>query len=198
MPSGRSALFLDRDGVVNVDHGYVCRPEEFEFIDGIFDLCRAAQRQGYLIIVITNQAGIGRGYYSEADFIALTDWMVERFAGEAISIDGVYFCPFHPEHGIGRYKADAACRKPNPGMILQAAEEHRIDLANSVLVGDKPSDIAAGVAAGVGRRFLYRSASSCTNGVRDAIEVDRLATVAALIDGRCPDRARGHGSLSVE
>jgi D-glycero-D-manno-heptose 1,7-bisphosphate phosphatase len=178
MGTGWPALFLDRDGVVNVDHGYVCRPEDFQFIDGIFDLCRAAQRQGYLIVVITNQAGIGRGYYSEADFAALTAWMVERFREEGVAIAGVYFCPFHPEHGIGPYKADAPCRKPNPGMILQAAEEHGIDLARSVLVGDKPSDIAAGVAAGVGRRYLYRPSAQERDEPADAVVVDHLALVA--------------------
>jgi D-glycero-D-manno-heptose 1,7-bisphosphate phosphatase len=177
MGAGWPALFLDRDGVVNVDHGYVCRPEDFQFIDGIFDLCRAAQRQGYLIVVITNQAGIGRGYYSEADFAALTAWMVERFAAEGITIDGVYFCPFHPEHGVGPYKADAPCRKPNPGMILQAAEEHGIDLARSMLVGDKPSDIQAGVAAGVGRLFLYRPAGADGAGDAGALVVGGLREI---------------------
>lgn len=177
MGVGRPALFLDRDGVINVDHNYVCRPENFEFIEGIFDLCRRAQLQGYLLIVITNQAGIGRGYYSEADFSALTDWMCEQFAAESITIDGVYFSPFHPEHGIGHYKADAPCRKPRPGMIMQAAKEHGIDLPRSVLVGDNPSDIEAGVAAGVRRLFLFCSTAAPGEGKEDAQVIDKLTKV---------------------
>ena len=151
----RPALFLDRDGVINIDHAYVCRQEDFEFVDGIFELCRNAKRLGYLIFVITNQAGIGRGYYTEQDFLRLTDWMCGRFATEGAVIDRVYFCPFHPEHGVGHYKADSPFRKPGPGMILQARDEFDVDLARSVLVGDRESDIQAGIAAGVGSNFLY-------------------------------------------
>jgi D-glycero-D-manno-heptose 1,7-bisphosphate phosphatase len=151
----RRALFLDRDGVINIDHGYVCRPEEFHFVDGIFDLCRAAQELGYFLIVITNQAGIGRGYYSEADFNNLTDWMCRAFSAEGVTIDAVYSCPYHPEHGVGKYKADSSCRKPAPGMLLQAAREHDIDLENSILIGDKESDIQAGIAAGVKLSILF-------------------------------------------
>lgn len=145
----RPALFLDRDGVINVDHGYVHRPEEFEFFEGIFELVAAAKRAGYLVIVVTNQAGIGRGYYSEADFHALTDWMKARFSERGCQIDAVYFCPYHPEHGIGQYRRDSDCRKPAPGMLLQAQREWDIDMQRSILVGDKPSDMAAGRAAGV-------------------------------------------------
>ena len=153
--SGNPALFLDRDGVINVDHGYVYRPEDFEFIDGVFELCRTARGLGYLLIVITNQAGIGRGYYSEADYHLLTDWMRNIFSREGITVDGIYFCPYHPEHGVGEYKTDSGCRKPAPGMLLQAAIEHHIDLGRSVLIGDKESDIQAGIAAGVGLNLLF-------------------------------------------
>lgn len=146
----RAALFLDRDGVINVDHGYVCRQESFDFIEGIFELVAAAHQQGYLVVVVTNQAGIGRGYYSEADFHALTDWMRGRFAEHDGYIDAVYFCPFHPEHGVGEYRRESNCRKPAPGMLLQAGRELGIDFGRSILVGDKPSDMAAGRAAGVG------------------------------------------------
>lgn len=146
----RPALFLDRDGVINVDHGYVHRPENFEFMPGIFKLVRAANERGYLVVVVTNQAGIGRGYYSEAQFLLLTDWMKERFKAEGARIDAVYFCPFHPEHGVGEYRRESECRKPGPGMLLQAKKDLNVDLIKSILVGDKPSDIAAGKAAGVG------------------------------------------------
>ena len=151
----RPALFLDRDGVINVDRGYVYRQDQFEFIDGIFELCCCAKELGYLIIVITNQAGIGRGLYSARDFEELTDWMCGIFKRRGAAIDRVYFCPFHPVHGIGSYKIDSPFRKPRPGMILQAAEEFNIDLERSVLVGDKASDIDAGIAAGVTRNLLY-------------------------------------------
>lgn len=153
-------MFLDRDGVINIDHAYVSKAEDFEFVDGIFALCRAAKQLGYLICVVTNQAGIGRGYYTETDFLKLSDWMCARFREKGASIDGVYFCPTHPEHGIGEYKTESPFRKPGPGMILQAARELDIDLAKSVLVGDKETDIQAGIAAGVGCNLLYRTLPS--------------------------------------
>lgn len=158
--SRHPALFLDRDGVVNVDHAYVHRREDFDFVDGIFELCRTARARGYRIFIVTNQAGIGRGYYTEDDFHALTAWMQARFAAEDAAIDQVYFCPFHPEHGVGRYKVDSPMRKPGPGMILQAAREHDIDLAASLLVGDMDTDIEAGCAAGIGRLLQLRSESA--------------------------------------
>lgn len=151
----RPALFLDRDGVVNVDHGYVSKREDFEFLDGIFDLCRAARQLDYRIFIITNQAGIGRGYYTEDDFHALTGWMKEAFEAAGAEIDAVYFSPYHPEHGVGEYKRDSDCRKPRPGMLLQATREFEVDLGRSMLVGDKPSDIEAGLAAGVARNLLF-------------------------------------------
>lgn len=151
----RKALFLDRDGVINHDPGYVHRPEQVEFIDGIFELCRAAVTRGYLIIIITNQAGIGRGYYTEAQFHSLMDWMRARFAAEGAPITEVYFCPSHPEHGIGAYRIDSPDRKPNPGMILKAQQAFALDLTASLLIGDKSGDCEAGARAGVGVRLLY-------------------------------------------
>lgn len=144
------ALFLDRDGVINVDHGYVFKPEDVEFVDGIFELVSVAKKEGYLIVVVTNQAGIGRGYYSEKDFHSLMDWMNARFVEYGGEIDAIYFCPFHPEFGIGAYHRESECRKPAPGMLLQAVQDLDIDLKRSIFVGDKPSDMAAGHAAGVG------------------------------------------------
>jgi D-glycero-D-manno-heptose 1,7-bisphosphate phosphatase len=153
---GKPALFLDRDGVINIDHAYVHRKEDFDFVDGIFDLVRTARERGYLVFVITNQAGIGRGKYTEADFHTLTEWMCAEFAARGAPIDKVYFCPYHAEHGIGHYKAESEFRKPNPGMILQAAREFDVDLAASVLLGDMETDIQAGVRAGVGTTLLFR------------------------------------------
>jgi D-glycero-D-manno-heptose 1,7-bisphosphate phosphatase len=149
MKTLHKALFLDRDGVINVEKNYVCRIEDFEFIPGIFELCASAQSLGFKLIVITNQAGIGRGYYTEADYQRLNDWMLEQFRGQGIEIDRVYHCPSHPTAGIGEYRRDSFHRKPNPGMILSARDELGLDLSISVLVGDKDTDIQAGIAAGV-------------------------------------------------
>lgn len=153
----RPALFLDRDGVINVDHGYVHRPEEFDFMDGIFDVARAARDQGYRLVVVTNQAGIGRGHYSEMQFHQLTDWMCQRFSEERAPIDGVYFSPYHPTAGLGEYQQDHVSRKPRPGMLLRAQRELVLDLSASILIGDKQSDIQAGIAAGIRRNLLLRA-----------------------------------------
>jgi D-glycero-D-manno-heptose 1,7-bisphosphate phosphatase len=153
--AGSRALFLDRDGVINHDSGYTSVADSFKFIDGIFDLCRAAKQLGYLLIVVTNQAGIGRGYYSEQDFLTLTQWMRDRFEQEGAPITDVFHCPCHPEHGVGQYKTDSFDRKPNPGMLLRAAEIHRINLGRSILIGDKDSDMQAAMKAGVGVRCHY-------------------------------------------
>jgi len=151
------ALFLDRDGVINVERGYVHRRDDFRFQGGIFDLCRAAETLGYLLMVVTNQAGIARGYYSESEFLELTEWMIHEFAERGIRIARVYYCPYHPIHGIGEYKYDSPDRKPRPGMILRARADFGLDLASSVLVGDKSSDIEAAHAAGIGTKILLRS-----------------------------------------
>lgn len=148
------AMFLDRDGVINHNHGYVHKREEFDFIDGIFDVARYAHAQNYKLIVVTNQAGIGRGYYTEADFHQLTNWMCQQFSGAGAPISKVYFSPYHPTAGLGKYLKDDTSRKPNPGMILQAQEDMAIDLGSSILIGDKVSDIQAGNRAGVGLNLL--------------------------------------------
>ena len=150
----KKALFLDRDGVINADKGYVYKISEFHFLDGIFDFCRLACSKGYLIFVVTNQAGIGRGYYNVTDFNILTRWMCEKFLAKDISISKVYFSPYHPVHGLGYYKKDDYSRKPNPGMIHQATDEFDIDLSVSVLVGDKITDIQAGISAGIAQNIL--------------------------------------------
>ncbi len=140
----KKALFLDRDGVVNLELDYVYRIEDFEFVPGIFELCAEFQQRGFLIFIITNQAGIARGYYSEADFRKLTNWMVQEFKSNGITIEKTYHCPHHPDFG-----GECDCRKPNPGMILQARAEYDLDLKQSVLIGDKQSDIQAGINAGI-------------------------------------------------
>lgn len=157
------ALFLDRDGVVNVEKDYVHKIKDFEFMDGIFELALFFQEKSYIIIIITNQAGIGRGYYTEEDFYKLNEWMISEFAKNDIKISKVYFCPYHPEHGIDGYKKDSYDRKPNPGMILNAKEEFNLDLENSLLIGDKLSDIQAGLNAGIGTNMLLGKIEDINN-----------------------------------
>lgn len=156
----KPALFLDRDGVINIEKNYVYRIEDFEFIDGIFELCKTAQDMGYAIVVITNQAGIGRGYYTEADFHHLSDWMVDQFRQRGIHIDGVYFCPFHPTGGVGEYRRESYDRKPNPGMLLRARDDLGIEMEQSVFIGDKESDMQAACAAGIPYKGLLTSLPS--------------------------------------
>jgi D-glycero-D-manno-heptose 1,7-bisphosphate phosphatase len=146
----RKALFLDRDGVINREKNYVFRIEDFEFIDGIFDFCEYFQRKGYLIFVITNQAGIARGFYTADDYSTLTDWMVAQFEKRNIYISKVYHCPHHPE-----ITGPCDCRKPNPGMILQAAGEFNLELKDSILVGDYEHDLKAGENAGIVKNYLF-------------------------------------------
>jgi len=176
----RPALFLDRDGVINIDHGYVHRPVDVEFLDGIFELVAEAKRAGYLVVVVTNQAGIGRGYYSEADFQELMDWMKSRFVEHGGQIDAVYFCPYHPEHGVGKYLRESDCRKPAPGMLLQAQRELDIDMERSILIGDKPSDMTAGLAAGVGTCFAIGSVDEMSL----TIPISRLSDVLPFISSQ--------------
>lgn len=150
------AMFLDRDGVINEEIGYLIRPEDVRFVPGIVSLCRAAQRLGYRLVVVTNQSGIARGYYTEAQFAVLMDWMRTELGRDGIRLDAVYFCPYHPEHGIGQYRREHEDRKPGPGMLRRAAAELGISLGESILVGDRCSDMAAANAAGLRQAFLLQ------------------------------------------
>lgn len=151
----RPALFLDRDGVINEEVSYLYRTEDCVLVPGIASLLRTATQLGYFICVVTNQAGIGRGLYTEADFEALMAHIAAELAREDAHLDAVYFSPFHPVFGVGEYQRESTCRKPAPGMLLRAAEEHGLDLAKSVLVGDRCSDLMAGRAAGLQQMFLF-------------------------------------------
>ena len=172
---GNKALFLDRDGVINVNYGYVHKIEDFDFIDGIFDLARTAAEKNYVICVVTNQAGIGRGYYSEAEFHSLTDWMCEQFRMEGAVIGKVYYSPYHPIHGLGKYKKNHYSRKPKPGMLLQAIKDLNINADCSILIGDKATDIQAGVAAGVGTNIFFGEAD-----ISQHVAVDRYERISSL------------------
>ena len=148
------ALFLDRDGVVNVDKNYVYKIQDVEFIEGIFKFCEYFQGNGYLIFIITNQAGIARGLYDTNDFYALNEWMTSQFKLENITITKTYFCPHHPE-----ITGPCDCRKPNPGMILRAALEYDLNLSESILIGNNESDLKAGENAGISNNYLFSNPS---------------------------------------
>jgi D-glycero-D-manno-heptose 1,7-bisphosphate phosphatase len=180
-PSARPALILDRDGVINEDTGYVHRADQCRFVDGIFDLAGAFAARGFAIIIATNQSGIGRGLYTEQDFAAFMAWMTAEFARRGVTVAGVYHCPDHPTAGIGAYRRESSWRKPAPGMLLQAARDHGLDLARSWTVGDKPRDIEAGRAAQVGTLVLYDPAAPALGREADYWIVPRLADIGALL-----------------
>jgi D-glycero-D-manno-heptose 1,7-bisphosphate phosphatase len=144
------ALFIDRDGVINVDRNHVIRKEDFEFTEEIFEICKKFTDAGYLLIVITNQAGIAKGLYNVDDFLKLTAWMKRQFLKNGIIVTQVYFCPHHPD--ITGY---CECRKPEPGMILQAVREYNLDILKCILIGDKESDLQAGRNAGIPESNLH-------------------------------------------
>jgi len=137
------AVFLDRDGVINVEKGYLHRIEDLEFLPGAPEAIRLLKEAGFLVIVVTNQSGVARGYYSMEAVTLLHRHMADALAARGASVDAWYVCPHHPEHGD-----ECSCRKPLPGMIEQAAADFRIDPARSYMIGDKSSDVAAGLAAG--------------------------------------------------
>ena len=159
-------LFLDRDGIINEDTGYVFQTEHFHFVEGIFELCLTAVNKGYIIVVITNQSGIERGYFTEADFQSLTTWMLARFMAAGIAITEVLHCP----------ALSGPDRKPNPGMFLTAKRKHNIDMSASVSLGDKERDIQAGRKAGVGTNVLLSP-------IRLKGEADRVISTLKEMEG---------------
>jgi len=138
------ALFIDRDGVINIDRVHVSTKENFKFTRGIFDICRKYSEAGYLIIIITNQAGIAKGLYDENTFTVLMDWVLEEFSKRGVVISRVYHCPHHPD-----FTGPCNCRKPGPGMLLLAEQEFSLDMSSCILIGDKETDIEAGRRAGI-------------------------------------------------
>jgi len=144
------AIFLDRDGVINKEKNYLYKKEDFEFIDGVFDACKYFQKLGYQLIVITNQSGIARGYYQEEDFQKLTQWMLRKFTNQGLRILDVFFCPHGPE-------STCNCRKPKPGMLLEARGKYNIDMKNSWMIGDKEADVQAANAAGIENTILVKT-----------------------------------------
>lgn len=152
------ALFLDRDGVINQDIGYASQSADIVFVEGIFELCQFAKQQGFLIIITTNQSGIARGYYTEQDLQQLNQWFIQQFQQHNVTIDAIYHCPHHPE-----ITGDCDCRKPNPGMLQQAIEKFAIAPTNSLMIGDKDSDMLAAKLAGVTTRLLFTEKSQLSD-----------------------------------
>ena len=208
----RKALFLDRDGVINHEVGYLHATEDVRWVEGIFELCRAAVGLGYQLVVVTNQAGIARGMYTEAQFEKLMAWMREEFVKQGVGLDAVYFCPFHPEHGVGKYKREHDDRKPGTGMLRRAARELRVELGASVMVGDRCTDVAAANAAGLRTAFLLEGteAVGCPGEyhavttlhqvlewlvVAAAASADEVATGEADVDGALESPGDSSGEL---
>ncbi|MEM8634252.1 MAG: HAD family hydrolase [Pseudomonadota bacterium] len=161
MNAQRPALFLDRDGVINLDKGYVSSIEDFEWVDGAVDCVRNFNARGWFVFVVTNQSGIARGYYTEAAMEALHSWMLAELENSGAAIDRIYHCPFHAEGEIAAYRKDSFDRKPKPGMLLQAMADFPVKRETSFLIGDKPADIEAAHAAGVGG-FLFKGGNLAT------------------------------------
>lgn len=151
------ALFLDRDGVINVDHGYVHQPDDCDFVPGIFDLCRHAQARGYRIVIVTNQSGIARDYYSRAQFHAFSCWIEHQFWKRGVKISHTYHCPHHYAQK-GPFGLRCCCRKPRPGMLFKARKDFGIHLEKSIMVGDSLSDMRCAQIAGIGKAVLLRKA----------------------------------------
>jgi len=145
------ALFLDRDGTINIDKGYVHSIKDIEFQPGIFELVKEYAQKGYLIFIVTNQSGIARGLYTEIDYLQLTNEIAAAFLKRGITIEKVYHCPHHPE-----ITGECSCRKPNPGMIIEAIQEYNIDPLASVLIGDSERDLLAGERAGIGKNLYIQ------------------------------------------
>lgn len=177
------AIFLDRDGTMNVDHGYVHEIDNFQFIEGAIEAMQELKKMGYALVMVTNQSGIARGMFSEDTFMQLTEWMDWSLADRDVDLDGIYFCPHHPEATVEEYRQQCDCRKPAPGMLLAAQKELNIDMAASYMVGDKIDDMLAGKAAGVGIKVLVRSGKPVTEEGEKAADwvINSLAELPARI-----------------
>ena len=176
-------IVLDRDGVINVDSGqYIKSPEEWKPIPGALEAIARLNQWGWRVVVATNQSGIGRGYYTEADFRRLTGWMKDVFEKAGAPLADVRFCPHHPDAAVPEYRCRCNCRKPAPGMILEAAETLGIDLTQSVMVGDKQGDMQAAKAAGIPHRILVGTdGKAMPETVPEATDTARSLTEAAAL-----------------
>lgn len=154
MTQKRPAVFFDRDGVLNVDHGYTYRQQDFTWIPGALHTIRYFNELGYLVFVVTNQSGIARGYYTEQDVHALHEFMKQEVAKNDGHIDAFYYCPHHIQGKVPQYSLACNCRKPAPGMLLTAITDWDVAVEASVMIGDKISDIQAAEAVGI-KGYLF-------------------------------------------
>ncbi|EHB56271.1 D,D-heptose 1,7-bisphosphate phosphatase [Mycolicibacterium rhodesiae JS60] len=165
--------------MLNVDYGFVIKPQDFEWVDGAQEAIRCLNEAGYVTVVVTNQSGIARGYFTESEFRALHHWIDEDLRESGAHIDAVYFCPHHPGAALPEYRIDCECRKPRPGMLFQAIRELNIDPTSSFLIGDKPGDCEAAAAASVASHLFTGT------GLLDLV---RAIVASATSGGRHPDR----------
>ena len=187
----RRAAFIDRDGVLNEERAFVHRIEEFVFLPGAIEALRALESAGYRRVVVTNQSGIARGLYTEADYQRLTDQVRERLRGEGVTLDAIEYCPHLADAPLAQYRRACACRKPAPGMLLKAIRALDLDPAGSFLVGDRLTDVQAGRAAGIGRCFLVRTGYALSGeavGAADGVYADLLACVRDVLGRDEADR----------
>ena len=178
----RPAVFLDRDGTVNFEKNYLIDPSDFEFIPGVPAALKKLQDAGFLLVIVTNQSGVARGYFTEGQVAHLHQYMAGLLAAAGVGLAGIYICPHHPTSGNGDYRQECTCRKGQPGMLQQAARELDIDLKKSYMVGDKEADILAGGAAGC-QSFLVRTGYGEKN-------IDRARNCGAQIVADLPEAAR--------
>ncbi len=183
MSDGSPAIFLDRDGTINIDHGYVFKPEQFQFIDGVIAALDALKKMGYMLVIVTNQSGIARGFYTEQEFNKLTEWMDWSLTDRGIQLDAIYYCPHHPEASIEEFRQLCCCRKPQPGMLTAAQKFLQIDMSRSVMVGDRLEDMQAATAAGVGTKVLVRTGKPLSKAAVAAADwlIDSLAFLPAKL-----------------
>jgi D-glycero-D-manno-heptose 1,7-bisphosphate phosphatase len=183
-PAAARAAFVDRDGVIVEDRGYTYQAADFALLPGAAAALRALQSAGYLLVVVTNQSGIARGLYTEADYEAFTAHMRARLGADGVRLDAIEHCPHLPDAAVERYRLDCECRKPRPGMLRRALAALAIDPAASVLIGDRATDIAAGRAAGIGRCLLVRSGQALAaedSALADGTYDDLATCVRALL-----------------
>lgn len=178
----KKAIFLDRDGTLNIDHGYVHTIDRFEFIEGSIEALKELQQMGYCLILVTNQSGIARGYFTEEQFNQLTEWMDWSLEDRGVHLDGIYYCPHHPD-GLGEYRQSCNCRKPQAGMLLEAINDFKIEPQKSIMIGDKLDDILAGKSAHVGTTVLVRTGKSITADIESQANyvIDSIAQLPELI-----------------
>jgi D-glycero-D-manno-heptose 1,7-bisphosphate phosphatase len=171
------AIFLDRDGTINREVEYLARPEQLELLPGAAEGMRRLRQAGFRLVIVTNQAGVARGYYGEEDVRAVHDRLREMLRERGVEVDGIYYCPHHPEAGQGAYRVACTCRKPGTGLFQRAARELHLALARSVVIGDKVTDLLPGLALGC-RTVLVRTGygqSLLNAGALERVPVDHVA-----------------------